>query len=226
MAEASKGVKRILQMDIMRGVAILLVLFAHTWRWDAGSSIYMLPMRLTVRFGWTGVDLFFVLSGYLIGGLLFAEIMKYGKLDIKRFLIRRAFKIWPMYLLLIVAMSIFFLITTSPQQTFAVMWPYFLHIQNYAHPFPLVNHDVEHLLHAWSLAVEEHFYLALPIFLWILTKCGVKWEKTRVIIISSIVLMLLCTFGRYYHHFYFLKDAYRPPPIMTHLRINTFAKNI
>ena len=70
-------------LDVLRGIAILLVLGRHfnyfpLWR----------------QAGWIGVDLFFVLSGFLISGLLFQEYKNTGKLDVRRFILRRGLKIW------------------------------------------------------------------------------------------------------------------------------------
>ena len=85
---------RLKTIDILRAFAILGVLFRHsiidTW--------YSRP-------GWAGVDLFFVLSGFLVSGLLFNEFKKSGQVNIKRFLIRRGFKIYPaFYIFLLVAL--------------------------------------------------------------------------------------------------------------------------
>src|SRR5690348_13300609 len=88
---------RMVQLDFLRGVAILLVLGRHSVisQRDAG---FLRPLATAWhRIGWTGVDLFFVLSGFLVGGLLFKELRKSSHLDVRRFLIRRAFKIWPSY---------------------------------------------------------------------------------------------------------------------------------
>src|SRR5437763_1037392 len=83
---------RIQQLDFLRGVAILLVLVYH-WVFPPSDAGLLRPIMEGIeRFGWSGVDLFFVLSGFLIGGLLFKEIQKTGRLDVKRFLIRRGLK--------------------------------------------------------------------------------------------------------------------------------------
>jgi len=73
-------------LDMLRGVAVLLVLGRHM----DGAGIWSSA-------GWCGVDLFFVLSGFLISGLLFTEFKKTGTIDVKRFWIRRGFKIYPAF---------------------------------------------------------------------------------------------------------------------------------
>ena len=90
---------RLLPLDFLRGVAILLVLMRHSPLASSKVGYIAYPFALIGRMGWTGVDLFFVLSGFLIGGLLFREIATRETLDIKRFIIRRGFKIWPSYYL-------------------------------------------------------------------------------------------------------------------------------
>lgn len=104
--------KRIQSLDIIRGIALLMVIIHH-------SGPEMIPNQPDVsgligfsfwslkNLGWSGVDLFFVLSGFLIGGLLFSEIERTGTLRCGRFWMRRGFKIWPSYfaLLLVLAVS-------------------------------------------------------------------------------------------------------------------------
>ena len=80
---------RNLQLDILRGIAIVLVLIRHpVMRPDEAGSLSPVA-KILHNFGWTGVDLFFVLSGFLIGGLLIKEIKNSSRLDVKRFIIRR-----------------------------------------------------------------------------------------------------------------------------------------
>jgi peptidoglycan/LPS O-acetylase OafA/YrhL len=135
-------------LDLLRGVAVLLVLGRH-----------MDYFHIWTKIGWAGVDLFFVLSGFLISGLLFTDWKEHNTIDIKRFYIRRGFKIYPpFYVLLAVSLAA---VTIRPHVT----------------PFPVnaVSVSVEALFlqsyftgiwgHTWSLAVEEHFYLVLPLIL-------------------------------------------------------------
>jgi peptidoglycan/LPS O-acetylase OafA/YrhL len=123
-------------------------------------------------FGWSGVDLFFVLRGFLIGGLLFSEIQKFGELDLGRFFARRALRIWPPYFALI--LYLFVTISMDPAVglpgAWSQLWPAVIHIQN----FILAPRD-----HLWSLAVEEHFYFMLPLFLWVVTR-NKPTAKTRI----------------------------------------------
>jgi peptidoglycan/LPS O-acetylase OafA/YrhL len=175
------GGPRWLYLDVLRGVAILLVVGIHTsFRLpdDAWGHRFFLAWR---QIGWVGVDLFFVLSGFLIGGLLFAEHRNTGRIRYGRFFLRRTFKIWPTYLVFLAATFAYDL-WDVPDRSEAMLsrlghsasaiWPYIIHIQNY-YESPLM----EKIGHAWSLAVEEHFYLLLPVLLFALE----RWSTRRKI---------------------------------------------
>jgi hypothetical protein len=86
-------------LDILRLVAVLLVLGRHMepFPLSFGKNVTFYATRLWQNGGWAGVDLFFVLSGYLIGGLLFAEAKRSGNLRVSRFLLRRGLKIYPAF---------------------------------------------------------------------------------------------------------------------------------
>ena len=106
------------------------------------------------RYGWIGVDLFFVLSGFLVSGLLFKEYQRTGSMRPWRFLMRRGFKIYPQFYLLLVVVFL----TRFSNGNQGSMWADALFVQNYAR-------HAEILTHTWSLAVEEHFYLLLTLAL-------------------------------------------------------------
>ena len=131
----------------MRGIAILLVVDFH----NAQFGLLHYPLHL-LHFrhpGWMGVDIFFVLSGFLVGGLLVKEWKVRGRIDSKSFLIRRGFKIWPQYYFFVL------LLILSGRHTLRALWGNLLNIQNY----------VGGIAHTWSLAVEEHAYLLILLIL-------------------------------------------------------------
>lgn len=159
---------RNVQLDVLRGVAILLVITTHPVLWRSHTGLAK-PLAYAVQLGgWTGVDLFFVLSGFLIGGLLFKEIRRTGTLKVRRFLARRAFKIWPAYFVFL-AFIAFKSVRHAPSVWAGLrpLWPNFIHLQNYFGPDQQMPWS-----HTWSLAVEEHFYLALPLLLLVLVRFG------------------------------------------------------
>jgi peptidoglycan/LPS O-acetylase OafA/YrhL len=83
----SYGSKRNLQLDILRGIAILLVFGRHL-EIPRPEGLLGIFADAWFRIGWLGVDLFFVLSGFLIGGLLVTELHNHGRIDVQRFLVR------------------------------------------------------------------------------------------------------------------------------------------
>jgi peptidoglycan/LPS O-acetylase OafA/YrhL len=177
---------RSLPLDILRALAVVAVIGNHSPATPGEAGILQPIDAFIHRFGWTGVDLFFVLSGYLIGGLLFAEIRAHGRLDVRRFAVRRALRIWPAYYCFVA----FFLVVLAvspgvgPYRAFMAMWPAFLHIQNF------VRIPCDHL---WSLALEEHFYLALPLFLWLVTRNRRGATVIEAVPLAFVVLAIGCT---------------------------------
>src|SRR2546421_454717 len=84
-------------IDALRAVAILLVIGCHFAVAPASAGTFAPVAEAWYRVGWAGVDLFFVLSGFLVSGLLLGEFRRRGRVDVPRFLIRRGLKIWPLY---------------------------------------------------------------------------------------------------------------------------------
>ena len=111
------------------------------------------PYARLAEAGWAGVDLFFVLSGFLVSGLLFREHQRYGDVHAGRFLIRRGFKIYPPFYALVIAGLV---LTTQidVHPTLGSLLREVTFTQNYGTGL---------YGHTWSLAVEEHFYLLLVI---------------------------------------------------------------
>ncbi|MCC5936939.1 MAG: acyltransferase [Lunatimonas sp.] len=172
--------KRLREIDFLRGMAIILVLLRHK---------YLFPF--TTNMGWIGVDLFFTLSGFLVSGLLFKEYLRFGDIHPKRFLIRRGFKIYPIYYLFYA----FYLIPIFLADNFSLkgFLSDMLFVQNYVigwgYAYPA----------SWSLAVEEHFYVGLSLILW----WGIKYKTTnrmhyekqikRGLTAERILCSILCT---------------------------------
>ena len=130
------------QLDVLRGIAVIAVVGHH-------HAYYPLWFRV----GRFGVDLFFVLSGFLISGLLFAEYKSTNSINFGRFFVRRGFKIYPAYF--------FFLLFFLPFTFRFLHWSDWVFMQSYFPGF---------WGHGWTLSVEEHFYLALPLILIISSK--------------------------------------------------------
>lgn len=142
--------KYIPQFDGLRGIAILAVLFSHlTYMTSVGFAHLF-------QYGRTGVDLFFVLSGFLITGILLDSKNADGYF--KNFYARRALRIWPVYygMLFLFFMLLPLLFPRFSLQTDRDTWPYYAtYLQNLFYNF---NHSVP-LAPTWSLAVEEQYYM-------------------------------------------------------------------
>jgi len=133
-------------IDVLRGIAILLVLGAHFPCYD-----------IWTRIGWTGVNLFFVLSGFLVSGLLFDSLQRSGSVQARRFFVRRGFKIWPSFYCFMAFYAFVALLQTGPYPSRVVIDAASF-IQNYTG----ISDEIL-TSHIWSLCVEEHFYLLLPL---------------------------------------------------------------
>ena len=143
---------RIKPLDLLRGVAILLVLGNHLESPDKISHHTPTAFIGLHTLGWVGVDLFFVLSGFLVAGLLFKGVVATGTTDVRRFLIRRAFKILPPYYVTLLVAYPLFILTHPRGPVHSWYLSDLLFLQSY---IPNV------LLSLWSISVEEHFYWLL-----------------------------------------------------------------
>lgn len=161
---------RISSIDFFRAIAILLVLFYH--------------FHHIIPFGEIGVDLFFVISGLLVGGILIRQFNKDQKINFFQFFLSRGFKIWPSYFLFVI---ISFIIN---QRDFYEIGKYIFFYQNY-------TGEASHL---WSLCVEEHFYIFLPlIFILIQKLFSIDRQKMLVTaIIGMIVMGIIFKFISFY----------------------------
>lgn len=157
--------RRFAWFDCVRCVAIFLVMAAH-----CQDLTPALPPLLGAVFsflhliGWVGVDLFFVLSGFLVSGLLFDEHDATGTLNIKRFLIRRAFKIIPAFYVLVLATALYDGIVFH-----RVVAVHLIHDLLF-----LQSYRAGAWSHAWTLAIEVHFYLLLALLLAYLSRLPAK----------------------------------------------------
>ena len=170
---------RIPQLDGVRGIAILLVMLHNTL-----SKFPSVPLQSLAAYGWVGVDLFFVLSGFLITGILVDAKGSEGYF--KNFYARRALRIWPLYysILLLMFVVVPFL---RPALGSAILsrsspwWAYLLFLQNF-----LVYHSSGAsgpLGVTWSLAIEEQFYLVWAV--------AVRWcSKFQLLFIGAAVICL------------------------------------
>lgn len=149
--EGSPTFKRLDGLDSLRAMAILLVFAYHYQVFVSGTPTF--GWASTV--GWTGVDLFFVLSGYLIGNQLFSGVAKGKTLSLKAFYIRRLLRTLPNYY---VVLALYFALpTVMGGRQPPPLWRFLTFTQNlWLQPGTAFSH-------AWSLCIEEQFYLLLPL---------------------------------------------------------------
>lgn len=170
--------ERVSSVDVFRAFAILPVVVYHYHG--------LLP------FGYLGVDLFFVISGLLVGSILVRELRSGNKINFWQFFLRRGFKIWPSYYWFLIAGNLLAYILYSESRPDYIIGGegdilrYVLFYQNYTgqpHHWPFD--------HVWSLCAEEHFYILLPLLLIIIrqlfgNKRGMLLVSAGLLIVSGI----------------------------------------
>ena len=173
-------------LDGLRGLAILLVLLFHYGRsaHDFGFDNFFISE--VSEFGWVGVDLFFVLSGFLITGVLYDS--RSSGSYFRNFYARRALRIFPLYYLSLIVVLVLAALWPS-----AEVWPRFdafwfvFYLTNFAQVAQGPT-GAGILGHFWSLAVEEHLYLVWPALVLMFTR--------RQMILVAVGLLLLCLCAR------------------------------
>ena len=156
------------RLDGLRGLAILLVMLYHTTHYGLARTTLAEALTIVPSVGWSGVDLFFVLSGFLITGILLAA--KHSTTYYSAFYARRVLRIFPLYyatlaffLILVPRIELFSQVDYfwNPGATRQQFW-YWLYLSNVQAAITGVwQHQTLDL--TWSLAIEEHFYLVWPL---------------------------------------------------------------
>jgi peptidoglycan/LPS O-acetylase OafA/YrhL len=182
-------------LDGLRGVAILSVMLYHFTGSYKGTNPLLLLWGAIAGAGWMGVDLFFVLSGFLITGILYDTALAEHK--IRNFYARRALRIFPLFYAVL-----FGLLLLTP--VLGMHWRpehllYFLYLSNVADllvPNFHLPHQWVNLGHLWSLAVEEQFYLIWPFIVWrVRNRVKLLWIILAVIISAPLIRGLLLAGG-------------------------------
>lgn len=145
------------QIDGLRAIAVLLVLWSHT-PFIAGNEMSKLAWEITSKLsiGYFGVDIFFVMSGFLITRILLNSLDNHGTVSLRSFYLKRAFRIFPAYYICVALYAVFF---AFDGQGLASLILYSFNYFHALHPTP---HPMEH---TWSLSVEEQFYLVWPLLI-------------------------------------------------------------
>ena len=156
-------------LDLMRATAILWVMLFHAMTEGLGR-----PLRPVGDLGWMGVDLFFVLSGYLIGSQLLTSYARGEAPSAGSFYLRRALRILPAYW---VVLACYFLFPAAREaRGIQPAWQFLTFTENL-----LIDYGRNRAFsHAWSLCVEEHFYLFVPVLVWLLMRRS-SWKATAAV---------------------------------------------
>lgn len=205
----------------MRVVAILSVVQYHV------TTIFTYETHLTMDRSWAmtsmtiffGMDLFFILSGFLIGSILLRSVETAGFINVRRFWLRRAFRTFPAYYVVLTALVLLFGLTAAQRRHLPFEYAY---LTNYV---PLTRDDTV-MLWGWSLALEEQFYLSVPLLFFGLSK--MRSDRARLTLLGlfwvSALVVRLVTYRRHpdwdvgtlYDHVYF----------KTHTRFDTLVCGI
>lgn len=167
-------------LDGVRAIAILLVMAFHFG---------------LIRFGWMGVQLFFVLSGFLISGILLKEKEQKAPLiaKLKKFWIRRSLRIFPLYYIYLLVFVMIYCWVAFPEGYLHDL-PYLF---TYTYNLTRISdswHESPVYTHFWSLCVEEQFYLFFPFIIFLLSKRSLRFLLLAVLILAPLFRWL---FGNY-----------------------------
>lgn len=168
----------------LRALAIAMVLCAHV-SGTHGFPSYR-PLQAVFSNGGIGVDIFFVISGFLITILLFREFQKEASINLRSFYFRRSIRIFPAYFALLATVFVIqylgYFTLTARDWTGALTYTI-----NFLYPRPWV------VGHAWSLSIEEHFYLVWPLLLSIVRPRFAIWVAAAMIVFPFIFRTTILT---------------------------------
>ncbi len=175
-------------LDGFRAFSVFWVIWHHTLpefnilQYIDIPIVRIVLIRLSA-IGFLGVDVFFVISGFLITGLLLDDLN--DRVRMKRFYVRRFFKIVPHYMVILAAGFLLLAampghVTYKPQSVIS----YFLFFQNYVDPIPIFGH-------LWSIAVEEHFYFLYPALLAVICRSRPDFSGRRRLLITLLLGLII-----------------------------------
>jgi peptidoglycan/LPS O-acetylase OafA/YrhL len=202
---ASFPKQRLIELDGLRGFALIMILVFHALsqegQYPAGTLLAYL--QRSVGLGWTALDLFFVLSGFLIGGILMDA--RDSPAYFKTFYARRFFRIvpvyfaWVLFYVLVAGFAADLVVKFSnsglrPTLDFSI-WSHFLFLQN-SFDFHFAGIAGAWFGHLWSLAVEEQFYLVAPLAVRLVPPRYLKWVLALVVLFAIAARL----YFRFVHH--------------------------
>jgi len=229
------------QLDGMRFYAFLLVFIHHTKSYGV-YPVFNWLINALHGYGWMGVDLFFVLSAFLITRLLLMEYEYKGTISIKSFIIRRCLRIWPLYFLML--LFGFFIMTRLDMSVGASLIPTFSLVPDTSYTWEMFRKYfgyyaffVGNISHAffgapiigvglmWSISIEEQFYILWPI---LLRKLAHSRRKIVIFAASGIffsILMRYLLYDKTSHPMIWALTITRLDPIMMGVLLALFCND-
>lgn len=208
MNNTPRGSLHFTNLDIVRFAAAFYVLTNHTYDYlrdiyhlpayllkSAGGdsnrfTLFFAPVHQFLKNGGFGVDLFFLISGFLITSLLLKEKLDHGHIDVKRFYIRRILRIWPLYFLIIAGAFAFATYYTAEPFLVKDIYPHLFFVSN----FTQISAGAwcsGKLFVLWSICIEEQFYLVIPLLLIFVPSKRLPLVLGGLILLSIIIRALL-----------------------------------
>ena len=158
-------------LDGIRGIAVLLVIMIHSH---------------LCSFGWVGVQMFFVLSGFLITRILSSDSSKDLKIYLLRFYWRRGLRIWPVYFGFLAVCAVAYFLIKIPEST-PTAWPWLVTFTyNFGRFIPNFA-DSNYYGHFWTLCVEEQFYLVWPFVVFFLSPIALRRVVVTMVLAGPVV---------------------------------------
>jgi peptidoglycan/LPS O-acetylase OafA/YrhL len=180
--------KRLYGLDTLRAAAIILVLMYHYKVFVSHENTF----GFITQIGWTGVDLFFVLSGYLIGNQILSAFSKNQNFSLRLFYIRRFLRTLPNYY--VVLALYFFLPGLLSGSATAPLWAFLTFTQN------IGMHPGETFTHSWSLCIEEQFYLLFPVVALLVASTKRSITLAWIVIVTLMIFCALLRSGNWYNY--------------------------
>lgn len=185
--------KRIPSLDGLRAISIMLVVFSHSYK----------SVHKYIDFGNLGVRFFFIISAYLITGILFKDVVE-RKFSIKKFYFKRILRTFPAFYFYL--FSVFTLLYFLGLFEWEQLWRAPVYLENY-HPRSLWNSNQWFIGHSWSLAVEEQFYLLISFVFFYFNRKRFEAKYLLYIFLTIVVLVPLLRIS--YMYFVSIPDVFR-----------------
>jgi peptidoglycan/LPS O-acetylase OafA/YrhL len=183
-------------IDGIRAIAVLWVIIFHIWIFQHNTFPNILgevaqnPLLVWITKGDLGVDLFFVISGFLIGSILFKEYKRTKTLNFKSFYLRRFLRLFPVYFFSMI-IALYFLDGNGAER-WTTAWSNLIYVNNYVFK--------SYMGWTWSLAIEEQFYIVIPFLIVFLFP---KFRKKRVLFTILAIIPIVLTYYYSVHIFNF-----------------------